>query len=358
MVSAGPMDAAPAPEAGERPIGELRAALPLPWQRELVAALLARRDTWGHALLVTGPAGIGKLALAETLARALVCETPRGDGSACGACPGCRYAAAGQHPDLRVVLPVEVDDEGVAKAVEWIVVDRVRALIDWVQVTSHRGGSKVALIYPAERMNAAAANALLKTLEEPPPGTYLILVSHQPGRLPATIVSRCQRVAAPRPSAAEAINWLAAQGVTAPGRVLAQTGRAPLAAVTLADPRYQDERASWLAALAKPREMSAARLGARIDASPKESRKDALGALIDWLCGWCVDLARVRFGGVPVQNPELGGELAALASAVAPAALFRYYRGLLQARALLSHPLQPRLVAEALLIDYRNLFGR
>ena len=100
----------------------------------------------------------------------------------CGACASCRYAAAGQHPDLRVVEPVDVED-GEAKPVEWIAVDRIRALTRWAELTSHRGGAKVASIAPAERMNAAAANALLKTLEEPPASTFFILVSHQAGPL-------------------------------------------------------------------------------------------------------------------------------------------------------------------------------
>ncbi|MGC1817943.1 MAG: hypothetical protein WA900_09840, partial [Casimicrobiaceae bacterium] len=99
-------------------------------------------------------------------------------------------------------------------------------------------------------------------------------------------------------------------------------------------------------------------LGARIDALPRESRRDGLAALIGWLAGWCGDLARVRFGGEPLHNGDMKAELGALAGSVAPIALFRYHRALLHARALLGHPLQPRLVAEALLIDYRDLFGR
>ena len=140
-------------------------------------------------MLISGPQGIGKRVLAQALARALLCEAPTAGGGACGNCAGCRYAAAGQHPDLRIVEPVEIDDDEV-KPVEWISVDRIRALIRWSEITSHRGAAKVAVIVPAERMHAAAANALLKTLAEPPADTYFMLVSHAPGRLPATIVSR------------------------------------------------------------------------------------------------------------------------------------------------------------------------
>jgi DNA polymerase-3 subunit delta' len=331
-------------------------AATLPWQQGVVADLLARRARWPHAMLITGPKGIGKRTLAAALAGALVCETAGADGVPCGECPGCRYVAAGQHPDLRILEPIDVNDDA-AKPAEWIGVDRIRLLTQWAQLTSHRGGAKVALIDPAERMNAAAANALLKTLEEPPANTFFILVSHQPGRLPATIVSRCQRIEAPRPTLAQGRAWLAAQGVAVARDVLAQANGAPLAARALADGALQDERAAWMKALASPRGLSATALGARIDAGPRETRKDRLAAAIDWLIGWCADLARVRAGGMPAQNPDYRADLVELAQSVAGVALFRYHRRLLQQRALLAHPLQPRLVAEALLIDYRALFG-
>ena len=327
----------------------------LPWQRTMLASLFARRAQWPHALLVTGPAGIGKRILAEALAGALLCEAPRGDASACGGCPGCRYVAAGQHPDLRIVEPVEIDEDEV-KSVEWISVDRIRALIRWAEITSHRGGAKVALIVPAERMNEAAANALLKTLEEPPPSTYLMLVSHQPGRLPPTIVSRCVRLAVPPPPGDEALAWLTAEGVREPAALLGQAQGAPLRALALADPGYQAERAAWLAALATPRALSPVALSARIDAAPRDERKLRLAAAIDWLLLWTADIAASASGAAPVHNVDFADRLAALGRSVARISLFRYHRALLDQRALLAHPLQPRLVAEALLIDYRALF--
>ena len=328
----------------------------LPWQRAILASLLSRRAQWPHALLVTGPSGIGKRILAQTLAGALLCEAPGRDGFACGNCASCRYAAGGQHPDLRVVEPLEIDDDEV-KIVEWIAVDRIRALTRWAEITSHRGGAKVALIVPAERMNEAAANALLKTLEEPASDTHFLLVSHLPGRLPATIASRCQRIAAPRPTRAEARAWLMDQGVADPDPVLAQANHAPLRALALADPDYQAERSLWIRAFAAPGNLEVAALGARIDAAPRDQRKDRLAGVVDWLCGWCVDLARVYAGSTPAENVALEGALRELGRSVAPLALFRYHRQLLRQRALVAHPLSPRLVAETLLIDYRALFG-
>lgn len=341
--------------------GPVAAALPwlplLPWQREGACEALAQRSTWPHALFVHGPRGIGKHALALNFAQALLCESPRPDGLGCGACPSCRYAVAGQHPDLRRLELLEIDEGGgEINAVDTITIDRVRALIDFMQLTSHRQRAKVAVIAPAERMNAAAANALLKTLEEPPPATYLILVSDQPGRVQATIRSRCRKLAAPQPSTEDARAWLAAQGIAEPDLALAQAAGAPLAALAYAGAGAHAERKAWLDALAAPERLSVLVLAARVDAGGKEERKARLAHAVDWLIAWTADLARVAAGGAARQNPDAARALAALAGRVAPIALFRYHRSLLRQRALLAHPLQPRLVAEALLIDYRTLF--
>jgi len=318
--------------------------------------MLADRARWPHALLLTGPRGIGKRALALEFARGLLCETPRAGGAACGECASCRYVAAGQHPDLRVVEPVEIDDDGVAKPVEWIPVDAIRALIAWAQLTSHRRMAKVAVIAPAERMNAAAANALLKTLEEPAPSTFLILASAAPGRVPATVRSRCRTMVAPTADATAARAWLAAQGIADADPLLAQAAGAPLVARALADPGYQAERAAWLKGLATPSTLVPAALALRIDAAPREERRERLASVVDWLLGWCIDLAQTKAGATPRQNADHAAALARLAASVAPIALFRYHRALLRQRGLVAHPLTPRLVAEALLTDYQHLF--
>jgi DNA polymerase-3 subunit delta' len=330
----------------------------LPWQHNAARAALRHRARWPHALLLTGREGIGKRTFALELARSLLCEDAAGDALACGVCASCRYVQAGQHPDLRVVEPIEIDDDNVATPSLWITIAHVRALIDWAQLTSHRHVAKVAVIVPAERMNVAAANALLKTLEEPPPGTYLILVAHQPGRLPATVRSRCHWLVAPMPDDAMATEWLLGQGVGEPADVLAQARGAPLGALRLANADYQSERTVWLDALAVPPTLDPIELASRIDRAPRDLRKALLGAAIDWLTAWCADLAAVRGGGAPLRTRgDHAAALASLAKTVAPLPLFRYHRSLLQERAQIAHPLQPRLVAEALLFEYQKLFG-
>ena len=329
---------------------------PLPWQRDWLAGQLAGRERRHHALLITGPAGLGKSILALNYAQALLCETPRPDGLACGTCAGCTYVAARTHPDLQVLdLHEFKDDEW--KAVNEISVDRVREVTRMMATSAHRGGRRVAVVMPAERMNTAASNALLKTLEEPPPGAMLVLTSHQPGRLLKTVLSRCVRVNAPRPGTAQAVAWLESQGVGDAAAALAEAGGAPLAALARAGDDDRAERKAWLEALARPERLAPIALGARIDAAGKDERKARLAAGLDALVAWTADLARVSAGGRAERLPACQAQLAALAPRVARIALCRYHRSVLFQRAWIAHPLQPRLVAEALLTEYRALFA-
>jgi DNA polymerase-3 subunit delta' len=182
-----------------------------PWQQRMLdGALAALADgRLGHALLLSGAPHMGKGEVAMRLAQRLCCGTPAG-GQACGRCRACELFAAGTHPDFRLVsfIPVDKGD----KLRTEIVVDQMRELGHWFSLTPQMGGAQVALVTPAHAMNLNAANALLKTLEEPARDRYLILVTDRPGRLPATIRSRCQRMEFRPPAREEAAAWLRAQG--------------------------------------------------------------------------------------------------------------------------------------------------
>jgi len=160
----------------------------------------------------------------------------------------------------------------------------------------------------------------------------------------------------PLPPTAAAVEWLAAQGVAEPAAALAQAGGAPLLAQAHAEPATQGERKAWQDALADPARLPAIALAQRIDAAGRDERKARLALAIDWMIAWAADLARAGAGGGARRNPECAAKIAALASRVAPIELFRYHQSLLRQRALLAHPLTPRLVAEALLLDYKALF--
>ncbi|MGG6462731.1 DNA polymerase III subunit delta' [Solilutibacter silvestris] len=183
-----------------------------PWQQTAYERAVSSLDDGrlGHALLVCGPPRIGKRALVDHLARRVLCLTPAADGEPCGRCRSCTLFPTGAHPDLRIVT-LEMNKEGTRLRSE-IVIEQARDVGAWLALTSQLGGAQVVIVDPADAMNSAAANALLKTLEEPLPNRYLWLVSAQPNRLPATIRSRCQRLELTVPGQAVALQWLLDQG--------------------------------------------------------------------------------------------------------------------------------------------------
>ncbi len=181
-------------------------------------------DKLAHALLIQGQAGLGKAALAEWIAQLVLCDQP--NEHPCGVCPSCRFYLADTHPDLQRVGLVETKKQ--------IAVDDIRELISGLRLKSGRRGRKVAIIDPADAMNANGANALLKTLEEPPAGTLLILTVARLERLPPTVASRCSRVRVKAPLRADAAAWLAEVDSTVDWLgPLALASGAPVAAMTL-----------------------------------------------------------------------------------------------------------------------------
>ena len=197
----------------------------MPWHAEHWLRLQARRqrDALPHALLLCGPAGLGKRAFAQRFVQSLLCERPI-EGEACGACRSCLLLTAGSHPDL-VALSLGLRKDGVQRSE--IVVEQIRELSARLAMRSQFGGWQVAMIDPADAMNTAAANALLKTLEEPSAETMLLLLADAPWRLPHTIRSRCQRIEFHLPDTAGALAWLQAEGVRDASDALTAAGGNP-----------------------------------------------------------------------------------------------------------------------------------
>ena len=164
-------------------------------------------DRLAHAFLLSGQTGTGKQGLAMEMAAAILCREYR--LPACGSCRSCQLLVSGAHPDFRI-LSFELNRNG--KLRTEIVIDQVRELISFLQLTTTIGEKKAALVYPAEAMNKNAANALLKTLEEPPGDAVIILLSHDPSRLAVTITSRCQKLQVRSPDTDTALGWLLESG--------------------------------------------------------------------------------------------------------------------------------------------------
>jgi DNA polymerase III subunit delta' len=180
-----------------------------------------------HGLLLHEAPGAGGDWLAKWLASLVFCQNP--EQAPCGKCQGCHRVATAQHPDLVVLQPIEESRQ--------IRIEQIRELSAELALTAHQGSYKVAVITPADTLNRFAANALLKTLEEPPARTLLMLVVTQPSRLPATILSRCQRIRIRAPARQEAVAWLeASRGPADWNAVLDTLGEAPMLAADV-DPK-------------------------------------------------------------------------------------------------------------------------
>ena len=246
-----------------------------PWQDGLWQQL-AGRAQHAHAYLLHGPKGIGKRALAERLMARLLCQQPQGL-EACGQCKSCLLLKAGSHPDNYILEPEEAD-----KAIK---VDQVRELVGFVVQTAQLGGRKVVLIEPVEAMNINAANALLKSLEEPSGDTVLLLVSHQSSRLLPTIKSRCVQQACPLPGEAMSLEWLATALPDCSGEerseLLTLAAGSPLAAVALQAQGVREQRAQVVDGVKKllKQQQSPTQLAEGWNAIP-------LLLLFDWFCDW------------------------------------------------------------------------
>ncbi|MDH4021158.1 MAG: DNA polymerase III subunit delta' [Xanthomonadales bacterium] len=217
-----------------------------PWMNDHWSFFLQRleNDKLAHALMVEGPAGIGKASLAAAMVAKLLCR--ENEPGACSHCRSCTLLAAGSHPDYFDLQP----DEG--KQV--IKVDQVRALIGKLDLTTSISERKVACIHPAEKMNAAAANALLKSLEEPAGNTVLILVSDNPARLPVTIRSRCQAISVNQPDSQLVLDWLQGNSDKGPEMnqaALQAAGGSPLRATQYLDSPELDAYGQVRAGLAR-----------------------------------------------------------------------------------------------------------
>jgi DNA polymerase III subunit delta' len=331
------------------------------WNRSLWTSLHSGSGTPIGSLLLAGPQGVGKRAFALALAQGLLCANPQTAGEPCGACMSCRLFAADSHPDFRRLEPAleegrtQITEEGstggTAPPVREgasILVGQVRALADFLVIASQLAGRKVVLIQPADRLHPSAANALLKTLEEPLAGTVFILVADHPQRLVPTIRSRCFRVDFSLPSREAALKWLEEERVEQPEVALAQAGFAPLTAVTLDRSDFPSRRLSLSEILVSP---DPAQLVASVD--PGE-----VSLVCQLLQRWCYDLLSLRLADQVRYNPDYAAKLRGLADKVDVHQLQTLIKELADAARALEHPLNPRLVIEHLAIRYTRMISR
>src|SRR5688572_28995485 len=262
------------------------------WHESDFQQLARRLGSLPHALLFKGAAGIGKRQFARAVAQGLLCEKTVAALVACGQCEACHWFETENHPDFRSLQPEAAESSDDVESSEKkkkrdISIAQVRSLADFINISPHRNGRKVILIQPAEAMNTNAANALVKSLEEPPPNLHFLLVSDRPNMLPATIRSRCQQLALRPPTAQEATQWLVKQDVPHAELALAQAGGAPVLAAELSTPDYWTSRQQFLDGLTS-KTLDPMSLAERF-------ANHSIPQLINWLQRWTYDLASVSY---------------------------------------------------------------
>jgi DNA polymerase-3 subunit delta' len=323
---------------------------PYPWLEASWQRLLATRARPAQALLLAGPRGVGKGALALAWAQALLCEAPRSDGAACGGCAACHWFDIGAHPDFRLVtLQEKTNKSGETRMATAIEVEQAREAIDFVQLSTSRAGFRVVLVNPADSLNSPSANALLKVLEEPPLKTVFVLVSDQPRRLLPTIRSRCTRLDIGLPSPETAARWLSGEGIEDAATLLALSGGAPLDALGWADGVELDERRSLLEVLARPEQLDPVTLGDRWKTIKPQTWHRVVYK-------WLGDLLAVKLQGSAQFNRDFADDLARLGKMADLAKLLALAKMQANEGRTLAHPLQRTLQLEAWLIQYRHLF--
>ena len=340
-----------------------------PWQQDAWQQLQQLRERLPHAILFHGSRGTGKTQFAERFAQALLCEAPTTSGGACDQCASCHWFAQYSHPDYRRVRPEILDEsngaegaeEGEADAVgkgaktskapsKEIKIDQIRALADFMNISTHRQGMRVVLLYPAEALNSAASNALLKTLEEPPPQTMFLLVSNQPERLLPTILSRCRKFALSMPPTENALAWLKQQAINDAEMWLAEQGGAPLAALAMAHADSRQAIDDLLRQLTRPDVQGALATAERLQKTPALE-------LVVWLQRWLHDLLCIKLSGRIRYYPKYRNELAALAAQADARQLLGAIKAVNERRAVAEHPLSAKLFIEDMLLEYSMLFS-
>ena len=354
-------------------------SIPLPWQQVAFTQWIERQHSErpAHASLLIAPEDTGGEQLVEAMAAAMLCESPTPEHYACGTCGSCQLIAAFSHPDYRLLRPSMLDmahpieEMRPEKPSKEITIDQVRALDNMVNQTSHRGGKRVVVVYPAHKLNRNAANALLKTLEEPPANTLFILLAHDVQQLIPTIVSRCQLISTGTPSTEAAVAYLnKLESNPRWAEYIQQENGAVMRVANLVKTDYFSIEKNFIEQLARGKNLDAIATATAFEKHIKDADKARLAGapktidmatLITWLQRWAYDLILcAQQGGAPRYYAPYQDAMTKI-TANTPASftiqLHAWQAKLTRERRIADHPLNVRSWVEKLLLEYVGLFG-
>lgn len=315
--------------------------------------------------MLKGRKGIGKYQFACQLCKSYLCTNRTKEWKACGDCMSCRWFDQNSHPDFLLVMSealqnhtsgyeketsVENADsaENKKNGSQQISIEQIRKLSEFIYMTSHQNGFRVVMIYPAETMNAAAANALLKKLEEPPDQVLFVLVTHQVQQLLPTVLSRCQQVSMPAPDQETSTAWLKQHAIQDPVSSLAFAGYAPITALSL----EQEGEAGQLDALIGYLSGSES---SDLFALINVIESVGLPSVLAWLQKWCYDLVSVKTAGKVRYYVRHSSDITLIAHQIDVFECLAYAQHLnLKSRWAL-HSLNRRLVLEEILLEYHAM---
>lgn len=342
-----------------------------PWLTDSFKELV--NQSLPQAMLLHGPANIGKLEFGLALAKYLLCESAKKSDFACNACNACHWFNSGNHPDFIPVLPEDLayllnfslldsennknlsssaEDKKLSKVIR---IEQIRNTISSLEIGAHRGNKKIVLIYPVEAMQGAAANSLLKSLEEPPKNVMMILISHQVDKVIATIKSRCRLIPIGPPTFDVGLEWLknrlSSLGVSVEkiNAVYRENGGAVLKTVQQLENNTSSLSDFVLEYLINPGQIQKQNISEIMSKIPMKD-------LILILQKWVLDLTMLTIKLPPKFYPKQVNILSKQISKISKEKLFSYSDLLASAQKISEHPLNNKIQAERLFLEYGKLF--
>jgi DNA polymerase III subunit delta' len=322
----------------------------LSWQEKNWSLLCSyiKQKRIPNGLLITGAKGLGKHRLAEQFATSLLCSNTQDNGFNCGQCNACLLIKAQTHPDFFLIKP---DEEKTT-----ISINQIRQLVTIAYLKPQFEAYRVALINPADAMTPSAANAFLKCLEEPTERTIFVLITDKPSKLPATIISRCQKLTLTLPENKLILDWLKEQGIYNNQETLLKLVQGSILTTRqISDQVLLKQRTEcfddW---------MAIARHGNHPAIISEKWQKIPGTELINWLISWVADLIKCIFGCnlEHLCNQDLAKPLHGLVQQMSLKNLYKLYDLLIDSRQRLGTQINYQIMLEEILVQWQKLNGR